>query len=199
MDSYEECLKKFNDPEMCRFGQRAVQLAEALRLEECLERHRPQKCLDICLKNCKEKNCRDLCLSAMDMAAAKGLARRLVQAAIDAASDADITIPEAAAMGFYMLLNEPGGDCIARIVSMKVLGLVAVELKNLLGMEDLLLLLAPTIATAYECIGDEAFNLLDTLAPTIGQEMAERIAAALEEGIVKIGNIGLKFPPVKPT
>jgi len=199
VDSYEECLKTFKDPEMCRFGQRAVQLVEALRLEECLERHKPQKCLDVCLKNCKEKNCRDLCLSAMDMAAAKGLARRLVQGAIDVASDAGVAIPEAVAIGFYMLLNEPNDDCIAKIISMRVLGLVAVELRRLLGMKDLLLLLAPTIAMAYECIGDDAFSLLDTLAPTIGQETAERIAAALEEGIVKIGNIELKFPPVKPT
>jgi hypothetical protein len=199
MNDYEECLKKFNDPEMCRFGQRATQLAEALRLEDCLERHRPQKCLDICLKNCKEKNCNDLCLNAMDMAAAKSLARRLVQGAIDAASETGITVPEAAAMGFYMLLNEPGDDCVAKIVSMKVLGLVVMELKKLLGVQELLLLLAPTIAMAYECIGDDAFNLLDTLAPTIGWEMAERIAAALEEGVVKIGNIALKFPPAKPT
>jgi hypothetical protein len=135
----------------------------------------------------------------MDMAAAKSLARKLVQGAMAAASDTGVTIPEAAAMGFYMLLNEPDDDCIARIVSMKVLGLVAVELKKLLGMQDLLLLMAPTIAMAYECIGDNAFDLLDMLAPTIGREMAERIAAALEEGVVKIGNIALKFPPAKPT
>ncbi len=198
MDGYEACLKTFNDPEMCMFGFRVVQLAEALRLEECLDRHKPQKCLNKCLKNCRGENCRELCLNAMDAAAAKGIARRLVQDAVAAASETGLTVPEAAAVGFYMLLDEPGGSCIAKITSMRVLGLVAIDLRNLLGAQDMLLLLAPAIAAAHECIGDKAFDLLDMVAPAIGREMAERIAAALEEGVVKIGRIELKFPPVKP-
>ncbi len=198
MNDYEACLKTFNDPEMCMFGFRVVQLAEALRLEECLDRHRPQKCLDMCLKNCRGENCRELCLNAMDAAAAKGIARRLVQDAVAAASETNLTVPEAVAVGFYMLLDEPGGDCVAKVISMRVLGLVAIDLRNLLGAQDMLLLLAPAIAAAHECIGDKAFDLLDMVAPAIGREVAERIAAALEEGIVKIGRIELKFPPVKP-
>ncbi|MFZ8808911.1 MAG: hypothetical protein ACO2PN_12520 [Pyrobaculum sp.] len=196
---YEECLKRFNDPEMCGFGFKAVQLAETLRLEECLEKHKPQKCLDACLKNCRGENCRELCLNAMDMAAAKGIARRLVQGAVAAASETGISIPEAAAMGFYALLGEPDNDCIAKVISMRVLSFVAIELKNLLGVQEMLLLLAPAVAKAYECIGDSAFNLLDMVEPAIGREMVERIAAALEEGVVKIGRIALTFPPAKPT
>ncbi len=199
MNDYEACLKAFNDPEMCGFGLRVIQLAEALRLEECLDRHKPQKCLNMCLKSCRGENCRELCLNAMDAAAAKGIARRLVQDAAAAASETGLTVPEAVAVGFRMLLDEPGGDCIAKVVSMRVLGLVAMELRNLLGVQDMLLLLAPAIAAAHECIGDEAFDLLDMIAPTIGREMAERIAAALEEGVVKIGRMELKFPPAKPT
>jgi hypothetical protein len=199
MNDYEACIKAFNDPEMCVFGFRVVQLVEALRLEECLDRHKPQKCLDKCLKNCRGENCRELCLSAADVAAARGIARRLVRDAVAAASETGLTVPEAAAAGFYMLLDEPGGDCVAKVVSMRVLGLVAIELRNLLGTQDMLLLLAPAVATAYECIGDEAFDLLDMVAPAIGREMAERIAAALEEGVVEIGRIVLKFPPAKPT
>jgi len=198
MEGYEACLKEFSDPEMCMFGFRVVQLAEALRLEECLDRHKPQKCLDRCLKNCRGENCRELCLNAMDAAAAKGIARRLVQEAAAAASETGLTVPEAAALGFRMLLDEPSGDCTARIISMRVLGLVAMELRNLLGTQDMLLLLAPAIATAHECIGDEAFDLLDMIAPTIGRNMAERIAAALEEGAVKIGQVEIRFPPAKP-
>jgi hypothetical protein len=49
---YEKCLETFNDPEMCMFGFKVVQLAETLRLEECLDRRKPQKCLEKCLKSC---------------------------------------------------------------------------------------------------------------------------------------------------
>jgi len=195
--NYEEC-KAFSDPEMCRLGFRAVQLAEALRLEECLERRRPQKCLDACLKSCKGENCGELCASALDAAAAMSIARRLIHWAADAAPKTGFTVPEAAAAGFYMLLDEPSSGCAARVRSMRVMGLVAVELRNLLGMREMLLLMAPAIAKAYECIGDDAFNMLDMAAPAIGQNMAKRIAAALEEGVVKIRRIVLTFPPAKP-
>jgi hypothetical protein len=184
---------------MCGFGFRVIQLVEALRLEECLDRHKPQKCLDRCLKNCRGENCRELCLNAMDAAAAKSIARRLVQDAAAVASETGLTVPEAAAVGFGMMLDGSGGDCTAKIVSMRVLGLVAIDLKNLLGVQDMLLLLAPAIAAAHECIGDRAFDLLDMVEPAIGREVVERIAAALEEGVVRIGRIELKFPPAKPT
>jgi hypothetical protein len=199
MDDYETCLKKFKDPEMCRFGLRVVHLAETLRLDECLERHEAQRCLNMCLKNCKGENCNQVCLYALDAAVAKNIARKLARGAVAAATETDLTIPEAAAMGFHMLLKEPASDCVTKVASMRILGMVAVELRYLLGVQDLLLLLAPAIAMAYECIRDEAFNLLDMVAPSIGQEMAERIAAALQEGVVKIGRITLKFPPAKPT
>jgi hypothetical protein len=199
MNDYEECLKAFNDPERCGFVSKAAQLAESLRLEECLERRGVQRCLNICLKNCEEGDCEEVCLGALEMASARSIARKLVQGAVAAASENGVTVPEAAAAGFYMLLNEPGDDCVAKIVTMRVMGLAAVELRNLLGEQEMLLLLAPAIAAAYECIGDEAFNLLDTMELAVGREMAERIAAALEEGVVKIGNIALKFTPVKPT
>jgi hypothetical protein len=196
---YEECLKTFNDPEMCGFGLKAVQLAEDLQLEKCLDRHGAQRCLEKCLKNCREAACRELCLSALDAAAAKSIARRLAQGAVAAASETGLTAPEAAAMGFGMLLEEPDGDCVAKVVSMRVLGLVAMELRNLLGTQDMLLLLAPAVAKAHECLGDDAFNLLDMLAPALGREAVERIAAAMEEGAVKIGRVVIKFPPAKPT
>jgi len=196
---YEECLKTFNDPEMCGFGLKAVQLAEDLRLEECIEKRGAQKCLEKCLKNCRGGDCRELCLNAMDAAAAKGIARKLAQGAVAVASETGLTAPEAAAMGFSMLLEEPDGDCIAKVVSMRVLGLVAMELRNLLGTQDMLLLLAPAVAKAHECLGDDAFNLLDMLAPALGREAVERIAAAMEEGAVKIGRVVIEFPPAKPT
>ena len=196
---YETCLKMFNDPELCGFGLKAVQLAEDLRLDECLDRHGAQRCLEKCLKNCRGATCRELCLSALDAAAAKGIARRLAQGAVAAASETGLTAPEAAAMGFSMLLEEPDGDCIDKVVSMRVLGLVAMELRNLLGRQDMLLLLAPAVAKAHECLGDDTFNLLDMLAPALGREAVERIAAAMEEGAVKIGRVVIKFPPTKPT
>jgi hypothetical protein len=199
MNGYEECLKEFKDPERCRFVSRAAQLAESLRLEECLERRGPQKCLNMCLKNCEGGDCDEACFGALEMASARSIARRLVQGAAAAASESGFTVAEAAAAGFFMLLDEPGDDCIAKVVTMRVMGLVAVELRNLLGADELLLLLAPAIAAAYECIGEEALSLLDAMEPTVGREMAERIAAALEEGAVKIGRIAFRFTPAKPT
>ena len=196
--NYEECLKTFNDPEMCRFGFRVTQLAEFLRLEECLERRRPQKCLDACLKTCRGENCGELCASALNAVAAMGVAHKLIHWAVDVARRTGLTIPEAVAVGFYVLLDAPGSDCAARVGMMRVMGLVAVELRNLLGMRKMLLLMAPAIAKAHECIGDEAFNMLDMAAPAIGQNMAKRIAAALDEGVVKIRRVVLTFPPAKP-
>jgi hypothetical protein len=195
---YKECLKRFKNPEMCRFGFRVSQLAEGLGLEECIERRGPQKCLDACLKSCKGENCGELCASALNAAAAVGIARRLIHWAVEAARKTRLTIPEAVAVGFYMLLDEPGSDCATRVSSMRVMGLAAVELRNLLGMRKMLLLMAPAVAKAYECIGDDAFTILDMAAPAIGQDMAKRIAAALDEGVVKIRRVVLTFPPAKP-
>ena len=196
--NYEECLKRFKDPEMCRFGSRVVQLAEDLRLEKCLERRGPQKCFDACLKRCRGEDCGELCTNALNAAAAMSIARRLIHWAVDAAPKTGLTIPETVAIGFYMLLDEPGNDCVAKVNSMRVMGLVAMELKNLLGMRKMLLLMAPAIAKAYECIGDDAFNILDMAAPAIGRKMAKRIAATLDEGVVKIRRVVLTFPPAKP-
>jgi len=193
---YEECLKRFKDPEMCGFGSRVVRLA--LRLEKCLERRGPQKCFDACLRRCRGEDCGELCANALNTAAAMGIARMLIRWAVDVAPKTGFTIPETVAIGFYMLLDEPGGDCVDKVNSMMVMSLVAVELKNLLGMREMLLLMAPAIAKAYECIGDDALNILDMAAPAIGRKMAEKIAAALDEGVVKIRRIALTFPPAKP-
>jgi hypothetical protein len=199
MNGYETCLETLNDPETCGFAQATLRLAEALGLDGCLDENEPQRCLDACLENCQGENCRELCLGALDVAAAANLARRLIREAAEAAPKAGLTVPEAAAEGFRALLEGQGGDCAARLASMRVLGLVAIELRNLLAMQDLLLLLAPTVAKMHECLGDEALGLLDALAPAVGRETAERIAAALDKGAVKIGRVRISFPPVRPT
>jgi hypothetical protein len=196
---YEACLKALGDLELCKFGATAVRLAEALRLDECLGRGEPQRCLDECLKNCGGEDCADLCLDALDVATAKSIAKRLAQEAATTAPKAGFTAPEVAAVGLYMLLREPEDDCISKIVSMRILGLAAIELRSLLGSEDMLLLLAPAVAKAYECLGGKTLDLLDALKPAIGREMVERIVATLEKGVLKIGRIELKFPPAKPT
>jgi hypothetical protein len=193
---YEARFKALGDLELCKFGAAAARLAEALKLDECLGRGETQRCLDECLKSCREGDCADLCLDALDVAAAKSIARRLAQEAVAAAPKAGLTAPEVAAAGLYMLLKEPEEDCVSKIASMRVLDLAAIELRSVLDSQDVLLLLAPAAAKAYECLGGE---VLDTLKPAVGREMAERIAAALEKSVVKIGRIELKFPPVKPS
>lgn len=160
-----------------------------------LEERGARRCL-VCLETCRGEDCGELCTGALDSAAA--IARRLVHEAVDTASKTGLTIPEAVAVNFYMLLDEPD-DCVAKVFSMRVLSLVAVELGHLLGMKKMLLLMAPAIAKAHECIGDSAFSVLDAAAPAIGRKMAERIAAALDEGVVKIRRVVLTFPPAKPT
>jgi hypothetical protein len=196
--NYETCLKAFGDLELCKFGVAAARLAEALKLDECLGRSEPQRCLDECLKSCREEDCADLCLDALDVAAAKSIAKRLAQEAVATAPKAGLEAYEAAALGLYMMTKEPGEDCLSRVVSTRVLGLAAIELRSLLKRQDVLLTPASIIASAYECIESGAFDILDALKPAVGQEMAERIADALEKGVVKIRRIELKFPPAKP-
>jgi hypothetical protein len=191
---YEACLKAL---ELCNVVA-TVQLAEALRFDECLGGGEPQRCLDECLENCREGGCADLCLDALGVAAAKGAARRLIHWAVEVAPKTGLTIPEAAAVGFYMLLDALSSDCPAKANLMTVMGLAAVELGNLLGMRKMILLMAPAIARAYECIGDDAFNILDVAAPAIGRSKAKRVAAALDEGVVKIRRVMLTFPPARP-
>jgi hypothetical protein len=60
-----------------------------------------------------------------------------------------------------------------------------------------MLLLAPLLAAEYACVGDEIFEFLEEARGTIGEEMARRIVAALENGGVVIGKVILWFPPVK--
>ena len=196
MDDYETCLKRFNDPLVCGFGLRVVQLAEDL--DKCVEKNGPQRCLDECLKSCRGENCDRVCLNAVDMAVARNIARTLAQGAVAAASETDLTVPEAVAVGFRILMEESSdGDCFARLSSMRLLSFVAMDLKKLLGMQDMLLLMAPALAIAYDCVGDEAFRFLNNIAITIGREMSEKIAAALRKGVVEIGRITITFPPAR--
>jgi hypothetical protein len=199
VDEFERCVEATGDLEKCRATQRVLQLVEDLGLVGCVARRGTEECLRECLRRCGGEDCAKLCLVAMDMAAgvvvAKNIAERAKAAALLGISPLDV-----AAMLFNMELNRMGRrDCPERANAARALSMAAVELRHLLGSQELLLLLAPTISMAYSCVGDDALDFLEAIAPAVGEEMMARIAVALEEGTVKIGNIVAKFPPVKTT
>ena len=98
-------------------------------------------------------------------------------------------------------------ECPEKAVAARILFIAAMELfmnmqkaavpKLQKLAEDLLLLTAPALAEAYQCIGDEVFEYLEAVRPFIGEEVTKRIAVALEEGAALVGGVDFKLKPVK--
>jgi len=195
--SFENCVGATGDQEACRTVQRVFQLVKELSLVECVERRKVKKCFDACLDRCGGEECVDLCIGALDVAVGLAVARGLAEGAKMVALFG-VSPAEAAAAAFAYMLQKAGRTkCPERADAARILNIVAVELRNLLGAQDLLLLLAPAVAVVHSCIGDEAFDVLDAIMSAVGEETTARIAAALEEGVVAVGNVVVKFPPVK--
>jgi hypothetical protein len=196
--SFENCVGATGDPEACRVSQRVFQLVKELGLVECVERRKVRECFAACLDRCRGVGeCVDLCIGALDVAVGLAVARGLAEGAKMVALFGVSPVEAAAAAFAEMLQKAERTKCPERADAARILNIVAVELRNLLGAQDLLLLLAPAVAAAHSCVGDEAFDVLDAIMSAVGEETAARIAAALEEGVVAVGNVVVKFPPVK--
>ncbi len=61
----------------------------------------------------------------------------------------------------------------------------------------MLLLAAPALAEAYRCIEKSVLGYLNEIRPFVKEKMIKRITVAMEKGVVIIGDVKIKFKPVK--
>ncbi len=62
---------------------------------------------------------------------------------------------------------------------------------------EVLLLVAPALAEAHQCMGEEVFKYLDSIKPLVGERAVRRIIRDLKEGNVFVGGVLITFKPVK--
>jgi hypothetical protein len=202
MDWFEKCIERTKDSQFCEHIRQAGELADSLF--GCVMKKKDKECFEECLRRCKGERCGEVCAGALEVAlgalAAKDLAERAVAAAILGISPLD-----AAAMAFNAKLRRveeeecPGKAFTARVLAATVTTLY-MGLKEAPALQEdaqeVLMLLAPALAVLYQCVGEDAHENLEMMRPFIG-EAAERIAATMEEGIVNVGNVFIRFKPAK--
>ncbi len=216
MDAFEKCVEATGDPQLCLLAYRAGQLVG--RLVECVVFRSAKECFEDCLGMCRGEGCEVTCLNAVEtalgVAMAWSVATRAAEAAALLGSDPLSTI----ALAFDAELKKAEKrDCPERETASRVFAVVAAELYNIFRKtpnlqeraQEVLLLLAPALALGYQCVGDEVFEYLDLLRPFIEDSakeakneserkgVVERIAAAMEQGGVIVGNVIIRFKPTK--
>jgi hypothetical protein len=195
-DQFKVCVEGTGDVEGCLLTRDVLGLIEGMNLVECVTAKAAKECLRECVEKCGEE-CIDLCLAAVDTAVGIAKARNLMEDVALAASAGVDPLDVATAAVVLELWKAVQMDCPDRAAMTKTLVITVVELKNLLRNQEVLLLLAPLLAVEHTCVGDEVFEFLEAARRGIGEEMTQRIVAALEEGAVKIGNSIIRFPPVR--
>lgn len=208
MDAVEKCVEVTKDPYFCLSLYQINQLINSLA--ECVLDRDAEDCFQECLKRCRGEGCGETCLGALEVAVGTVAARMIAGRAIQVAELKGSDLMESIALTFKEeLRSAEAKECPDKAAAARILSIAAVELfmnmQKAVGSspelrklaEDLLLLTAPALAAAYECVGDEVFEYLEVVRPLIGEEMTERIVAALEEGIVLVGGVDFKFKPVK--
>ena len=195
--SYEACLKLTGDPNKCF----VFQAAEPVELEECVQKSAAVICFVKCVKGCSgsREECVRQCRKAVDAAVARNLAKDILRGAADMVIESGLVIkmPEAVAMLVSSLLNlYLGSDCATKISLFHVVGMAVVRLRDLVA-PDLILLLAPLISAAHNCVGEEADDLLEEVKAVFGEQEVSKISAALDSGEVVVGRVIIRFPPVK--
>jgi hypothetical protein len=197
---YELCLKMGGDPERCSFGVLVERLIEEVELTECVEKKAAVKCFERCLERCGGgEDCVKACHTAVDAAAARGIAREILRGAAQMVIDNNLRIamPEAVAVIVSELLSKyTDADCAAKSVLFHTMNIAVVDLHNVVG-SDLMLLLAPLISVVYDCVGEEADGLLEEVKAAAGEEVVAKISEALDSGTVAIKRVLIRFPPVR--
>ena len=195
---YRRCLEAAGDPEKCAVGVRVAELAE--EAEGCMQEEAAVSCFKKCMERCGGgEACAELCRAAVDVAAAKGVAKDVLKGAVEAVIESNlaISVPEAVALTVSNLLaSYVGEDCAAKTSLFRVMSMVVVEMRNLVN-PDLMLLLAPLISAVHDCVGEEADDFLEEVKAAVGEQEAARIAAALDSGEVAINRVAIRFPPVR--
>ena len=202
MDVFEKCIKAFGDPRFCSFVNQVGGLVRSLA--GCIEALDVENCYRICLEGCRGEGCRDACLGTLKVALGVVAARRVARRAAAAVALLGVDPVDAIVLMFDKEVKEVEKmDCPEKGDAAQALVATAIELYWSLkkGLQeraqDALLLMAPALAVAHQCVGDEVFEYLDLVKPFVEEEAVKRVVAALEEGIVLIGNTAIKFKPVK--
>ncbi len=206
MDAFEKCVEVAKDPQFCSSLYKINQLINSLA--GCVWERGVEECFQECLKRCRGDGCRETCLGALEVAVGTVAARMIAGTAIQVAKLKGSDLMRSIASTFKEELESAKAkECPDKAAAARILSIASVELfmsmqkagpPNLRELaEDLLLLMAPALAEAHQCVGDEVFEYLEVVKPLIGEEVAKKIAAAMEEGTVLVGGVDFKFKPVK--
>jgi len=197
---FKKCIEELKDREGCEFMYRVFKIVDRLKLEECIAKHDIDMCYDKCIKECKDSDCDRLCDHAVGHAAASIVAREVLLEAARMAVNIGTDLLNALVLRFMTMLDKfagRAGSCREKKRVVYLFSTIAAELMELTGVKELVLLMAPVLALWRECPGSEIDDVLEVVKIIAGENYAARIAAALEEGAVRIGNVVIRFPPVE--
>ena len=199
---FKKCVEATGDPQHRSFLQKINRLTNDFM--KCVESQRANDCLNDCLKRCRGKRCGEVCLGALKAAMGTVLAKDMIRTAEKAASLYGLNQILVVAWTFKADLEKvKKKDCPEKEFMAWILATAAIELyehfKKVMRSrsQDVILLMAPALAEAYQCVGEEVFKYLDFIKPVVGERAAKRIAAALKEGNVFVGGEIIQFKPVK--
>jgi hypothetical protein len=205
MDKFEKCVEVTKDPQFCSYLYQINQLINSLA--ECVAEKGVKECYYACLKRGGGE---ETCLRALEVAVGMAVARDVVKRAALATALLGTDLINTIAQIFNEeLKSAEAKECPDKAVAARILSIAAVELfmnfqktaesspKLRDRVQSLLLLAAPALAAAYQCVGEEVFEYLETVRPLIGEEAVKRIVAALEEGAALVGDVVINFKPVE--
>ncbi len=200
-----KCVEIFGDPQFCERVKKFGELRD--RARKCVEKREVGYCYRDCLKRCQVEDCEEECLGVMELVLGVEVAEELADEATTLAIVRDISPAVAAAIVFNEELNKVKKKrCPNRAVMARILAAAAFELyekfkkKRALRhhAQDVLLLMAPALAEAYRCVGESTFRYIDAeLRPFVEEKMLKKITAAMKKGVVTIGDVNIKFKPVR--
>jgi hypothetical protein len=199
---FEKCVKVAGDPQCRSPLQEVSRLADGFM--KCLESRSAEDCMQECLKECRGEGCGEACLGALNAAVGMAVARSIIEITETAASHLNMNTITAAAWAFYEEVEKiKEMDCPEKEVVAWILAVATIELykhfKKKLPrnrVRELLLLMAPPLAEAYQCVGDGVFEYLDSIRPIVGKRAVEKIIREMKEGGVFVGGVLITFKPV---
>ncbi len=201
---FEKCVKEIGDPQCRLYLQEADRLTEYFA--KCIESRSAKDCAQECLKRCREEEwCGEACLGAMKAAMGMLVARSIIEISEAATSLLNMDPVVAAAWAFYEEVEKvKEKDCPEKEVMAWILAVATIELYKYFKKRlprsrarEVLLLMAPALAEAYQCVGDGVFEYLDAIRPIIGKRAVEKIIREMREGNVFVSGVIITFKPVK--
>jgi len=211
---FEKCVKT-GDLRNCPQLQEAGRLADGF--SRCIESRSADDCIKKCLKECRGEGCGEACLGALNAAMGVIIAKSMIEIVEAAASQLNMDPITAAAWTFYKEVEKvEKRGCPEKEVMAWILAAAAVELykhfiKALVRrrrrtqealllfrrVREVLLLMAPALAEAYQCAGKEVFKYLDSIKPLLGERAVKSIIREMRRGSVFVGGVLITFKPVK--